>query len=84
MSNPDRDHPSPLVQLAYGLEDIEADQREIEILRKEMKQIAQMVHQAYHGAHPPDLSNVTWEKCSRGICRRAQITLDPDRKRGQD
>ena len=47
----------------------------IEELEKEIRQIAQMTHQAYHGAHPPDLCDCTWEECPRGICRRAQHVL---------
>ena len=82
MKRPPKDHPSPLVQLAYGVEAYEAYEREIDILRRELAQIAQQCHQAYHGASGPDVSNVTWEDCPRGLCRRAQSTLDPARKRG--
>jgi len=48
----------------------------VEELEAEIRQIAQMVHQAYHGGRPPDdLCDVTWDKCALGICRRAQHVL---------
>lgn len=47
----------------------------IEELETEIRKIAQMTHQAYHGAHPPDLCDCTWDECPRGICRRAQDVL---------
>jgi len=80
--NASREHPSPLVQLAHGLEDIDAEEREIHILRDEIEKMANACHQAYHGAHPPDLNTVGWRECSRNICVRAQQLTDPNRKRG--
>lgn len=47
----------------------------IAVLEREVRQIAQMVHQAHHGAHEPDLCDCTWEECPRAICRRAQRAL---------
>lgn len=77
-----RDHPSPLVQLAIGLEDVDDDEAEIQILRREIVQMANACHQAYHGAHPPDACTVGWQECPRNICVRAQQLTDVARKRG--
>lgn len=62
-----------------GADDAEA---EIEILRKAISQFGQQVHQAYHGAHPPDLSDVNHLECPRGLCRSVQHVLDLKRPRG--
>jgi hypothetical protein len=77
-----RDHPSPLVQLAVGLEGVTEDDDEIAILHREIVQIANAVHQAYHGAHAPDACTVGWQECPRNICVRAQQLTDSARKRG--
>jgi hypothetical protein len=44
-------------------------------LEREVRQIAQMVHQAHHGGTPPDMSDLTWEECPMATCRRAQNVL---------
>ena len=77
-----RDHPSPLVQLAVGLEEVNDDDKEIELLHEEITKIANAVHQAYHGANPLDLCTVGWRECPMNICVRAQQLIDPARKRG--
>jgi len=62
-----------------GADDAE---EEIEILRKAISGFGQQVHQAYHGAQPPDLSDVNHLECPRGFCRSVQHVLDPKRSRG--
>lgn len=62
-----------------GADDAE---EEIEILRKAISQFGQQVHQAYHGAQPPDLSDVNHLECPRGLCRSVQHVLNPKRPRG--
>ena len=43
----------------------------VEVLEREMRQIAQQVHQAYH----TDIDG-TWETCPRGVCQRARSVLE--------
>ena len=69
-----------LAEHVKGADDAEA---EIEILRQAINQFAQQVHQAYHGAHPPDLCDVNHLECPRGLCRSVQHVLNPKRPRGQ-
>ena len=71
---------TPLQEFA---EDVLIDEVEIDILHKELRQIAQMVHQAYHGASGPDVDTGTWETCTRGVCDRVRRTLDPARVVGR-
>jgi hypothetical protein len=68
-----------LAEAVKGADDAEA---EIEILRDAIRGFAQQVHQAYHGAHPPDLCDVNHTKCPRGLCRSVQHVLNPKRPRG--
>jgi hypothetical protein len=68
-----------LAAVVKGTDDAEA---EIEILREAISQFAQQVHQAYHGAHPPDLCDVNHHECPRGLCRSVQHVLNPERPRG--
>ena len=68
-----------LAEVVKGTDDAEA---EIEILRKAISQFSQQVHQAYHGAQAPDLSDVNHHECPRGLCRSVQHVLDPKRVRG--
>lgn len=68
-----------LAEVVKGTDDAEA---EIEILREAISQFGQQVHQAYHGAHSPDLSDVNHLECPRGLCRSVQHVLSPRRPRG--
>jgi len=68
-----------LAETVKGVDDAEA---EIDVLRDAINGFAQQVHQAYHGAHPPDLCDVNHLECPRGLCRSAQHVLSPKRPRG--
>ena len=68
-----------IAEVVKGCDDAE---EEIEILRKAISGFDQQVHQAYHGAQPPDLCDVNHLECSRGLCRSVQHVLDPKRTRG--
>jgi len=68
-----------LAEVAKGTDDAEA---EIKILRDAICEFGQQVHQAYHGAQPPDLCDVNCLKCPRGLCRSVQHVLSPKRPRG--
>lgn len=68
-----------IAEVVKGTDDAEA---EIEILRDAISGFGQQVHQAYHGAHPPDLCDVNHLECPRGLCRSVQHVLDPKRPRG--
>lgn len=68
-----------LAKVVKGVDDAEA---EIEILRDAINSFAQQVHQAYHGAQAPDISNVNHLECPRGFCRSVQHVLNPKRPRG--
>ena len=68
-----------IAEVVKGCDDAE---EEIEILREAISGFGQQVHQAYHGAQPPDLSNVNHHECPRGLCRSVQHVLDPKRPRG--
>lgn len=68
-----------IAETVKGTDDAEA---EIEILRKAISGFAQQVHQAYHGAQPPDLCDVNHLECPRGLCRSVQHVLNPKRPRG--
>lgn len=69
-----------IAEVVKGTDEAEA---EIEVLRDAIGKFAQQVHQAYHGAHPPDLCDVNYTECPRGLCRSAQHVLNPKRPRGQ-
>jgi len=71
-----------LLILAKVVRATDEAEAEIKVLRDAIAHMAQKVHQAYHGAHPPDLCDVTWDQCPRGLCRDAQYLLDQNRKRG--
>ena len=68
-----------LAEVVKGTDDAEA---EIKILRDAISGFGQQVHQAYHGAQPPDLCDVNHLECPRGLCRRMQHVLNPKRPRG--
>lgn len=68
-----------IAETVKGTDDAEA---EIEVLRGAISGFGQQIHQAYHGAHPPDLSDVNHLECPRGLCRSVQHVLDPKRPRG--
>ena len=74
--------PTLLKTLIDAAEQIDAEEREIQLLRNEIAAMAQVVHQAYHGAAGPDVDLGTWETCSRASCARARHALRHDRKRG--
>jgi hypothetical protein len=67
---------TPLQALAEEVEAVDRDWAHIRNLRAELAHMAQMVHQAYHGASGPDADHGTWETCSRGICKRAGDVID--------
>ena len=69
-----------IAEVVKGCDDAE---EEIEILRKAISGFGQQVHQAYHGAQPPDLCDVNHLECSRGLCRSVQHVLNPKRPRGK-
>lgn len=75
--------PTPLKTLIDAAEEIEAEEREIQLLRDEIATMAQRVRQAYHGAGGVDVDHGTLQTCSRGLCKRAQDVLRPSRRRGQ-
>lgn len=43
-------------------------------LEREVRQMAQMVHQAYHCSEA-DPCDCAWEECPRGVCQRAKHVL---------
>lgn len=69
---------TPLKRLVeeITMADLEEADKEIEILSDEIRQMAQMAHQAYH-------EEGTWQTCRKGICARASHTLRSTRPRGQ-
>lgn len=69
-----------IAEVVKGTDDAEA---EIKVLREAISQFAQQVHQAYHGAQPPDLCDVNHLECPRGLCRSVQHVLNPRRPRGR-
>jgi len=74
------DQKTPLQQFT---EAVMTDEQEIEILRRELQQVINIVHQAYHGGRAPDdLSDANWETCPMAVCRRVQQVLSPKRPRG--
>jgi len=73
---------NPLLVIAETVRGTDEAEEEIKVLRDAISKFAQQVHQAYHGAHPPDLSDVNHEECPRGLCRSVQHVLDPRRPRG--
>ena len=68
-----------LAEVVKGTDDAES---EIKILRDAISGFGQQVHQAYHGAQPPDLCDVNHLDCPRGLCRSVQHVLNPKRARG--
>ena len=67
---------TPLASLSDEIAAIDKDWAHIYNLRAEMAQVAQMMHQAYHGVSVPDADHGTWDTCSRGICKRVQDVLN--------
>lgn len=66
---------TPLAALSDEIDAIDRDWAHIYNLRAELAQVAQIVHQAYHGASGPDADHGTWETCNRGACKRVRDVL---------
>lgn len=70
MPRSDHVHPSP-EPLPTDVVTVLGKIQRIDVLEREIKQMAQMVHQAYH----QDIGGV-WQDCPRGVCQRARSVLE--------